>query len=48
MTCPGLTELGPWQSSPGGPPPEFDRRTGRLTWTVELPAKESSWSWTWG
>ena len=48
VTCPGLTELGPWNSVPNLPPPEFHPRTGRLTWTTELPAGESSWSWTWG
>ena len=49
VTCPGLTELGPWSSNPAGPAPDFDPRTGRLSWTVELPADaESVWSWTWG
>ena len=49
LTCPGLTELGPWQSNPPSPPPEFDPRTGQLVWSVELPAgEEIAWSWTWG
>ena len=49
LTCPGLTELGPWQSNPSSPPPEFDPRTGRLTWSLPLPADgELVWSWTWG
>ncbi len=48
LTCPGLTDLGPWQSAPDLPPPSFEHRTGHLSWTVELPAGESSWRWTWG
>ena len=49
VTCPGLTELGPWQSNPASPPPDFDPRTGRLTWSLPLPAEEEIvWSWTWG
>jgi hypothetical protein len=49
VTCPGLTELGPWQSSPASPSPCFDPRTGRLTWSLPLPADEEIvWSWTWG
>ena len=48
ITSLGLTELGPWQSSPPGPAPAFDPRTGRLAWSFELPAGESSWNWTWG
>ncbi len=47
-TCPGLTELGPWQSAPEMPPPPYDHRASRLAWTVELPAGESQWSWRWG
>jgi hypothetical protein len=47
-TCPGLTALGEWQSDPVIPPPRFDRATGRLSWTVELPVGESNMSWTWG
>jgi hypothetical protein len=48
ITCPGLREIGPWQSTPDQPPPEFNRRIGRLTWSGELPAGESELSWTWG
>jgi glucoamylase len=49
VTCPGLTELGPWQSDPTCSPPDFDPRTGRLVWAVALPAdQEIVWSWTWG
>jgi glucoamylase len=48
ITCPGLTELGPWQSAPFLPTPKFDKRAGRLTWSVELPSGESSWSCAWG
>ena len=49
VTCPGLTELGPWQSNPDSPPPDFDPRTGRLVWSIGLPAEEEIvWSWTWG
>jgi hypothetical protein len=48
ITCPGLSELGPWRSVPDLPPPGFDPRTGRLTWTAVLPAGESVWSCTWG
>ena len=48
VTCPGLTELGPWQSSPESAPPSFDPKTGRLRWTVELEPGEQRCSWTWG
>ena len=48
ITCPGLVELGPWQSAPELPPPDFNPRTGRLTWTADLQAGESVWNWTWG
>jgi glucoamylase len=49
ITCPGLDELGPWQSSvPSLPQPQFDARTGRLTWSNELRAGETLRSWTWG
>jgi hypothetical protein len=48
-TCPGLTDLGPWQSNPEGPAPDFDPRTGHVSWSVELPGDEEiAWSWTWG
>jgi hypothetical protein len=49
VTCPGLTELGPWQADPPSPPPDFDPHTGRLVWSREMPAgEEIAWSWTWG
>jgi glucoamylase len=48
LTCPGLTELGPWQSVPALPPPAYEPRTNRLAWTVALPEGDSSWNWTWG
>jgi hypothetical protein len=48
VTCPGLPALGEWQSDPTCPAPDYDRAASRLTWTVELPAGESSRSWTWG
>jgi hypothetical protein len=47
-TCPGLTELGPWNASPAGPEPSLDPATGRLAWTVKLPFGTSEWSWSWG
>jgi GH15 family glucan-1,4-alpha-glucosidase len=48
ITCPGLTDVGPWQSAEGLPPPSFEPHTGRLAWTIELPKGESGWGWTWG
>lgn len=48
VTCPGLAELGPWQSSTETAPPDFDPRTSRLRWMVELDAGEHHCSWTWG
>ena len=48
VTCPGLVHLGPWHAQPEMPPPRHDHATGRLEWSVELPAGESSWAWTWG
>jgi hypothetical protein len=48
LTCPGLVDLGPWQSDPEVPPPPYDPRISRLAWTVTLPAGESLWSWRWG
>jgi glucoamylase len=48
LTCPDLTELGPWQSSPTTPEPSLDPRTGKLRWSVTLPADRSEWNWTWG
>ncbi len=48
LTCPDLKDLGPWQSSAPMPEPAFDRRNGRVQWSVSLPAGSSEWSWTWG
>lgn len=48
LTCPGLRELGPWHSTPPSDPPEFDSRTGRLSWSTELEPGDSELSWTWG
>jgi len=47
-TCPGLTDLRPWHSSPECPEPAFDPGTGRLQWTVRLPFGSSEFTWTWG
>lgn len=48
ITCPGLTEMGPWHSAPATPEPQFDPATGRLAWSVRLPFGISDWTWTWG
>ena len=48
VTCPGLVDPGPWRSQPEGPAPNFDARTGRLTWTVSLPEGDAERVWTWG
>lgn len=50
LTCADLKELGPWQTSTPMPEPEpsFDPRTGRVAWSLTLPAGSSCWSWTWG
>lgn len=48
LTCPGLLDLGPWQSIPSAPAPGLDRRTGRIRWSVELPAGETDREWSWG
>jgi hypothetical protein len=48
LTCPGLSELGPWQASPQTAEPTLNARTGRLTWSILLPIGASQWSWTWG
>ncbi|MDG3006481.1 glycosyl hydrolase [Paludisphaera mucosa] len=48
VTCPGLTELGPWQSTPDSPAPEFDPKAGRLSWTLPMGAGDHRCSWTWG
>ncbi len=48
VTCPGLVNLGPWHAQPEMPPPDLGHANGRLEWSVELPAGDSSWVWTWG
>ena len=48
LTCPGLTELGPWKSTPATAEPLFNPATGRLSWSVRLPFGSSDWTWTWG
>ena len=48
IACPGLPDLGPWHSSPPGPPPAFDRASRRLNWSAELPRGEARREWTWG
>ena len=48
ITCPGLMELGPWRSSLLCKPPLFDKSSSRLSWSAQLPAGESTWSWIWG
>ena len=48
LTCPDLTELGPWQSSSPMPEPTFDGRTGRIRWVTTLPGGRGEWGWTWG
>jgi GH15 family glucan-1,4-alpha-glucosidase len=48
ITCPGLSDLGPWNATPTTPAPFFDSSTGRLSWSVRLPFGTSERSWTWG
>lgn len=48
VTCPGLTELGPWQATPPSAAPKFDVKSGRLSWALPLEAGEHRCSWTWG
>lgn len=48
VACPGLAQLGDWSARPTTAPPAFDPATGRLSWSLELPAGESAWEWTWG
>jgi hypothetical protein len=48
LTSPDRKDFGPWQSSPPLPEPAFDARTGRLSWSVDLPSDQSEWNWTWG
>jgi hypothetical protein len=48
LTCPGLTELGPWNAVPPSDAPTLERNTGRLRWSVDLEAGVSERDWTWG
>jgi len=48
VTCPGLDDLGPWNALPPAPAPAHDRITGRVRWTVDLPAGDHQREWTWG
>ena len=48
ITCPGLSDLGPWRSSPETSAPEFLPKVGRLSWSMELPEGESVRQWIWG
>ena len=48
LTCPGLTDLGPWHATIPGPLPGFDRSNGRVFWSIELPEGETDRIWTWG
>jgi hypothetical protein len=48
VTCPGLTELGPWHATPATPEPTFDISNGRVSWCVRLPFGSSEWTFTWG
>ena len=48
LSCPGLPDLGPWQSSPAMAAPTFDRAARRLSWTVQVPAGKSRREWSWG
>jgi glucoamylase len=48
LTCPDLKELGPWQGPTPTPAPALSAATGRLEWSVILPAGSSQMNWTWG
>lgn len=48
VTCPGLSELGPWHAAPPTTEPAFEPGVGRVTWNVRLPFGGSDWNWTWG
>ncbi len=48
LTAPGLTGLTAWRAEPETPLPRHEPQANRLTWTVELPAGESSWKWSGG
>jgi hypothetical protein len=48
VSCPGLADFGAWRGKPATPPPDFTPTNGRLAWSLDLPAGESSWEWLWG
>jgi glucoamylase len=48
VTCPGLSELGPWQASASCPVPSFDACKGQVAYSVTLPEGPAEWIWTWG
>ena len=48
VTCPGLTELGPWHGNIVGPPPQFQAGSGRVKWMVTLPEGTTQAEWAWG
>jgi hypothetical protein len=48
VTCPGLSEIGPWHAVPATSEPAFEPAAGRLSWNVRLPFGGSDWNWTWG
>ncbi len=48
LTCPDLAGVGAWQARPSAPPPSFDATSGRVSWSVELPAGPSRLEWAWG
>ena len=48
ITCPGLSDIGPWRGSTDERKPEFLPKFGRLTWSMELPEGESTRQWIWG
>jgi glucoamylase len=47
VTCPGLATQKTWQARPDTPPPTFDPARSRLSWSIRLPAGESSYDWSW-
>ena len=48
LTCPGLSELGPWQASGASPEPCFDPHKGQIRFSFTVPAEAAEWVWTWG
>ena len=48
VTCPGLTDLGPFRASHPDNPPAFQRASGRLAWSLELLEGETNMTWVWG